>query len=329
MYYFNQAPFSPSSEEEAEQKVKVMRFKKKVERLGLIASYKGAEEFRKKIHQDLATLIVGMAITPPHLESKREEMRSETPQSAPAVDAISDSGMWVLLRDGVLMAEEVSETGDEVRIKIAPNNTEEDAFLKALNPSGLGRPDPIPFAHQNTGAIARVIEAKRYSVHDKSYWELTLNLKKQDNGFGTEMAFGKISADQIADMRARLLLLNDLQLPTNSSDKSDSDVLNDAMLTALIHGIGGGIKAEKSFLPGLWADLKSDLTRFLRIARLWSVFHLITSNTCELIMDMTLGPIHSEKLHVKFKGRRYRRYSNVDPYIIELEGDCDLTNKTQ
>jgi hypothetical protein len=80
-------------------------------------------------------------------------------------------------------------------------------------------------------------------------------------------------------------------------------------------------------LPDLWQNTGKNIDLFLPLARLWSVFHLITSNTCQYILELTLGPVIDEKVHVKFRGQRHRQATNVPPYIISFEGDCDLNPK--
>jgi hypothetical protein len=57
---------------------------------------------------------------------------------------------------------------------------------------------------------------------------------------------------------------------------------------------------------------------------LWAVFNLITSNTCEHVLELTVGPLRSNKLYIRFRGRRHKTYSNVEPTVIEVEGECDL-----
>ena len=42
------------------------------------------------------------------------------------------------------------------------------------------------------------------------------------------------------------------------------------------------------------------------------------------ILHPSLGPVRDGKVHVQFKGRRRRVYSNVEPKVIEIEGDCPL-----
>lgn len=125
-------------------------------------------------------------------------------------------------------------------------------------------------------------------------------------------------------MRARFILLNEFPVNHKPSSLQRAANLNDSLLLAALQGRNSGVIIEKSVLPDLWKSLCKNIELFLPLARLWSVFHLITSNTCEHILELTLGPIKDEKLHVKFRGRRRKQYVNQEPIIIEFEDDCNL-----
>jgi hypothetical protein len=217
----------------------------------------------------------------------------------------------------------VSEIGGrKLSIKIPITEASEDAVFRSLQPSEYGRPELVPFAHQNVGGIAKVIEAKRTSTEEAAVWELVIELEELRTGFGMEMAFGNLSADKIAEMRARYLLLN--EKPARPSGGNQSNVYEDAMLEAFVQGISTRVKVKGSVLPSMWKEFKGGTSEFLHVARLWSVFQLVTSNTCEYILELTLGPIKDGIMHVRFRGQRHKEYSNRDPYVIEFEGDCDL-----
>jgi hypothetical protein len=137
------------------------------------------------------------------------------------------------------------------------------------------------------------------------------------------MSINGVSSDQIAEFRARFMLLN--EKPFRANDKSQSLInLNDRLIEAYVSGVNSPIKIEGSGLPNLWTNVNKDIASFLPLARLISVFHLIASNTCEYILDLTIGPVTDERVHIKFKGQRHRQYVNAEPYIISFEGQCDL-----
>ena len=108
--------------------------------------------------------------------------------------------MWVLLKNGFFLAEEISEIGEnKVLLKLPVTSADEDATFRSLQPSANGNREPIPFAHQNIGAIARVTEAKRISVGGKNIWEFLLTLDENDSAHLYDMSYNNLSADQIAE----------------------------------------------------------------------------------------------------------------------------------
>jgi hypothetical protein len=172
--------------------------------------------------------------------------------------------------------------------------------------------------------VAKVVDIKRSSSGNDAVWDVSLELEEAQSGFGSEMSYNNISVDEIAEMRARFILFN--QKPKMPSG-SFQDSLNSRMLETFVYGISTQVKVEGSVLPSLWKGLNGDVAKFLPLARLWSVFHLITSNTVEHVLDLRLGPIKSGILLVYFRGRRKKVYSNIEPPIIEFEGECDLNSE--
>ena len=69
---------------------------------------------------------------------------------------------------------------------------------------------------------------------------------------------------------------------------------------------------------------RDDPAAFLRFARLVSLYHLKAGSVVERIESLALGPLQGDSLHVKFRGVRGQKYSNVAPTVIEFEGDCSL-----
>lgn len=330
MFYFNQEAFNPKSAYEAEQKLKVLKFKEGLQEKGLTAEYNGQEKFRELFRTHLESWLIkhsASTFNPPHVELTQvnppEKYFSPVVHSVPEV--INNSGMWVMLKSNFSIASEVNESGDrKVNIKIPVTEVSEDASFRSLQPTQYGRQELVQFAHQNTGAIAKVVEAKRSSTGDGAVWEVALELGEVNSGFGIDMAYGGTSADQIAMLRARYILLN--EEPVRPGCGSRNDVLENGLFTAIVQGVSTTVKVTGSVLPSMWKEIKGDTSKFLPIARLWSVFHLITSNTCEHILDLKLGPIKGDGMHVEFRGRRKKEYSNVDAFVIEFEGDCNLNS---
>lgn len=334
MFYFNQAAANLKTLEDIEQKRKVIEFRNKLQNEGLIGDYSNLQEFQELLRNHLEKWLINRSpqkLDPPHVESNVNfEAKPVTSQTSSRTEnslskSINDSGMWALIDKGFYNTEEVSEPEiNKVKLKIPVASAEDDAAIRELQPNQYGRGTPIAFAYQNTGAIARVVEATRNSKNLQTAWELMLQLEETDSGILSEFNFNNLSADQIAEMRARFILLNESPVEHNRSNLHRSSNLNDSLLLGVLQGRRSGVVIEKSILPDLWKSLNKNIELFLPLARLWSVFHLITTNTCEHILELTLGPVSNNKLRIKFRGRRRKQYVNQSPVIIEFEGYCNL-----
>jgi hypothetical protein len=131
------------------------------------------------------------------------------------------------------------------------------------------------------------------------------------------------SADQIAEMRARRILLNEPgpRLADRGGD------LNDNMLEMFIQGMSTPLKVPHSPFPGIYAEWKDDPTTFLPTARLTAILWLRLSGAIESVFHLQMELVDSE-LRVDFEGQRRRRFSNEDPNIIRVSGVCSLSRSS-
>lgn len=332
MFYFCQRPTAFRSPDQAAQKGKVLEFRSKLQQQGLTWDYHGVDEFRRLLTKHLSLWLRNLGNETPQPPPERRPRRSE-PTASPAkrragtvtsattkVRQTSDSGAWVLLNNAYYKSREVAERNDgTVEVQIAPVNAEEDAALRGLRPGSAYRGEPIPYSYKNDGFIARILSAELRSVSGKSVWAVALRPDK-DVRANAGMEIGSIngvSADEIAARRARLILLNESP-PTQGT-------INDRMLESMISGLSSDLRVTEGAFPKLWATFQGRPQVFLPAARLWAVFLLKASGTCEQILDLTLGPIEGGRMEVRFRGRRHRHYSNVDPAALEVVGVCPLT----
>jgi hypothetical protein len=143
-----------------------------------------------------------------------------------------------------------------------------------------------------------------------------------------EMACGKFSADDIAEMRARRILLDEKPPNYLKSDDPMVGTLNNAMLEAFIQGIGSSVKVEKSIIPILYKAARVDTGDFLVAAKLFSVLLLHTSRAVDQIYKLDMKLESKTQLAVDFEGRRPRVYANVEPPTIRVQGVCNLDSAT-
>lgn len=124
-------------------------------------------------------------------------------------------------------------------------------------------------------------------------------------------------------MRAGRLLLNNPPPMTEDSESNQMDRINEAMMELHIRGSNSPVTVEHCVIQVAHRSF-GNKPEFLKVARLLAVYFIRCSGIAEEILELAVGPIHDELVSVKFRGRRRRVASNVDPAIIEVKGECPL-----
>lgn len=243
--------------------------------------------------------------------------------------ATTNSGRWVFLEDGFFEANSVSENSDgSLTVEIETANSEEEAAIRRLKPDQY-RSESIAFAHGNIGLRVQVADLNGVSSGGKQVW--TMRLQPEDIEYGGGMMevtyrtdSGSYSPADFAKMRAGRLLLNDP--PPISDDKVGNHVdrIEGAMMESHIRGSNSGVTVEECIIQKAHQSF-GDHPNFLELARLMAVYFIRCAAIAEEILELTLGPVPADAVPVKFRGRRRRVASNVDPAIVEVEGECPLT----
>jgi len=244
-----------------------------------------------------------------------------TPVPKPADTTVCESsGAWVLVGDLFLPSESVGQQGERILIEVRPRSTQEHADIQRLRP-GHGRGDTIPFAHGDDALVARVADITSQSVAGRQVVTITLTPEKvQFGGGGMESSINGISADEIAERRAGRLLLNNPPAPPKSRGYKPEDFVEGYIRG----GSSTRYPAERAVLQEVYTMLKGGSDLLLALARLKLLYAMKASDCVEQILELRLGPVTDGKCHVRFRGQRARRYSNVEPHVIAVEGDCPL-----
>jgi hypothetical protein len=82
------------------------------------------------------------------------------------------------------------------------------------------------------------------------------------------------------------------------------------MLENLIRGSNTPVSVEDCVIQSLYPMYKDRPRVFLELARLKAIFFLKAAGIVEQVLELSLGPISEEKVHVRFRGRR--RYASID-----------------
>jgi hypothetical protein len=254
------------------------------------------------------------------LVTEEPSLAPQEHQEVVAEAASAETGSLVLLMTNegyLLVSSRLVEGGAESHLELLPENPRESAYLQGLSTS---QRDDIAVAFGSTALLAHITEAKQVFESGQEVWKLTLQEVETDYGAGAmEVSVDGHPADEIAEMRARRILLNE----TGGRLEHKGGDLNENMLEMFIQGMSAPLKVPRSPLPGIYSEWKDDPETFLPIARLTAILWLRLSGAIErvLLLDMQLV---DEGLRVVFEGQRRRKFSNVDAYVIRIHGISPL-----
>ena len=269
--------------------------------------------------------------------------RSSSPVSTFAPNSIeSGSCEFVLLRTTkriqyFVRVQEAHVDTSEILLTLLPESPEEVDFLNALKE---WEGDDIAFVYREYAAWVAPLAASETPTG----WEVTLK-KSQEQGIHNEKPFGDLVGDQIAELRAKRILLDD-KLGPATPWLGEYRVHNGLSLQHK-----NGFAVYKSPLPHLYQTFYKTPEQFEKFARLVSVLFLKLTHTVEEILQLDLelqesaefpvplnggywhprylkmqkGPI----LKVRFKGRRHQYFLIRDATVLEFEGVCPLVNQDE
>lgn len=232
---------------------------------------------------------------------------------------VNDSGAWLLLGDHFYTADTVQEHANGMfEIQVSPTTTEGEVALRGYRGPGNRSREALRYAYREQAAALRPERLASVSKPSGSLWTLRLSPDAQwsSRRAMSETTFNGIGPDELAEMRARLLLLGERPpvLVPGTVHTHGAFILGDLQRL----GITGAI------FPDLLKTGTTDEDNLLRQARLWAVYYLKAANICEHILELTLGPVAENGLPVRFQGRRRQMYANREPAVLTVEGICPL-----
>ena len=213
------------------------------------------------------------------------------------------------------------EPFDEARLSTT------DLFL-VLNPedvrdlsflTGIERGSQIIVAYTYKAFVCRVADRVLHEKQGRSQCTLELEIERSDFSPSMEMGFSSTSADELAELRTRRLLLNE-------NPVRESADINAITRELFLRGMDTLSRVERSPFPAAFQQFRNNPRHFLEIAWILAVMQLILSSCVAEIeqLELTLRGLF---LDVRFVGRRKRKYQNAPPYEIRVEGACPLTTE--
>lgn len=124
------------------------------------------------------------------------------------------------------------------------------------------------------------------------------------------------TAEQLAERRSRRLLLNE-------NPARESIDFNEISREVLLQGINSQFRVKSSPFPDLFQSLQHDPKKLLEVAWIVAVMELKLSSCVEIVNHLRLE-LAENAVKVDFVGTRHRKYSNVEPHIIRISGECQL-----
>ena len=217
-------------------------------------------------------------------------------------------------------------------LELLPDTPEATALLrsmrKGIQDQTVHRRNALAFALQDDAAWVYPRDVVQTTSGSRTVWRVELvedSMRVPSIPFG-EMAYNDISPDQIAEMRARRILLNEWVFQKTADPLRN---VNDTLLDSFISGFAlsgneNRLQVSGSPIPTLYRSTEESSERFLKFARLLSVLYLKLSYTVEDILQLDLDILDSRQLRVRFVGQRPNQYANKSPSMMRVEGICQL-----
>ena len=218
----------------------------------------------------------------------------------------------------------------EISLALIPESSEQSAFLRSLRvglSSTFARHGFFSLALGDDAAWVSLKNLVQTTSGTQTIWNVLLEeiVQGSDQDPFEGVTFANFTPDQIAEIRARRILLNQsLPNPDSSFNPIDQKTL-EVMVSreSSAHHVNS-IHVVSSPLPELYRSCEQTAERFQKFARLVSVLYLKLSNTVEHVLQLDLELLTPEQLHVKFQGRRRQSFFGEDPSVIEVNGICPL-----
>ncbi len=235
---------------------------------------------------------------------------------------VNATGSWLKLDNGFYKTERFEHDGEsQITVQVLPETPEQEAALHALRKSQQMRKATIGFAYQNEGGTARIDKVSSISQGGKNVW--SFDLVVEDNQWEIPVTYNTggrhFTPDDIAEMRAGRLLINDPPPPRRRSRGFGDDHLE----SMAFEPSGCPVDLHECIVQRIASQNRDDLETALIQARLETIYRLKAGGVVENVLELSMGPLDGDKLHVRFRGIRPKR-SGEEPETIIIEGNCQL-----
>lgn len=264
--------------------------------------------------------------------SRRETFTSDDPnyEAAPSTSASKSSPqlplaiLWSVDGLAVFVRMERIRTADkQVSLSVVPSTSRAASAISELERNRK----PIGLAYNETAFMVRMKSLEKIIEQGREVWHLELEVDEHAMSGGIfEINFSSYSAAQIAEWRARRILLNESL--SQSLGMHSYDLTNQLIENSVVGGSNHGFTIRGSPFPWLFEQFKKDMSEFSEAARLTAVLLLLLTRTVHRIDRLDISMHSANELSVHFKGTRPPRYVNESPQEIEVDGICSLVSQS-
>jgi hypothetical protein len=188
-----------------------------IEKLGLEPLR--TSHWERKRDKFLSKLALLLAQVPANTEPSSSVAAKKGPDGL----VVSSSGTWLKLDDRFYEAEQFERHGKaSISLRISPGSTEDEAALEHMRSYVASQYKSVGYAYQNDGGLARIDKMSSISQGGVNHWAIEITVVEDSNSdFLSEIAYSvggrHYSLDDIAEMRAGRLLINDPPPPRRRS----------------------------------------------------------------------------------------------------------------
>jgi hypothetical protein len=206
----------------------------------------------------------------------------------------------------------------EATLMLQPDDPSDGPFLDALRDSRRS----VYVAFKGNLGLCRVEDVLHVLKGGQDRWEVRLRIEESDFTPTMEMGMQGLTADDLAERRARRILLDEYRYVEGKG--RSAGILNEAAMEVFVRGVNAPFQPKASPLPPLYERYGREPMKFLEIAWIVSVLLLKTTGVVVEITTLKLA-LNGERLDVTFAGKRRKQYTNRPAASLAFSGVCNLT----